>query len=481
LPLLSPWPHHSPDIDLSTRGLTRFTTGDYQGAAADFRLVADAAPHEPVVWNNLALALIALKDREAAVVVLHRSLDLDPAQPVVRNSLANTLLWLERFAEAEAVCATSLAANPADGQAWQICGLARAQREDFTGAAEALSQAIAHDGQSADLCLNLGLALLRCGRFAAAAANLHIATRLAPGEGQVLEVRQLCDFLVAAVACDLEQARAAYPLGELDNPATLDRVYKTALLYLDWCGLPQAAATVAQDWTARRPDNGEAQFLLGAALSHNTPRQPADVVAQHFDAIAHDFDDRLARRLDYQGPQQIAAMLSGGPSGANGLGDARDLDVLDLGCGTGLCGPVLRPYARRLEGVDLSRAMLARAEAGGAYDHLEAGDLLDALTRETGCWDLLVAADALPYLGDLSGLMDGVHDALRSGGWFAFTTENGEGDGYLLKGAGRYAHAPLYVVGLVRGRFEAIEAHTAPLRRDGGKVVEGGFYLLRKI
>ena len=36
------------------------------------------------------------------------------------------------------------------------------------------------------------------------------------------------------------------------------------------------------------------------------------------------------------------------------------LDVLDLGCGTGLCGPLLRPYARALAGVDLSPQMLER-------------------------------------------------------------------------------------------------------------------------
>ena len=47
-----------------------------------------------------------------------------------------------------------------------------------------------------------------------------------------------------------------------------------------------------------------------------------------------------------------------------GLDASRSLDVLDAGCGTGLCGPLVAPYARRLVGVDLSEAMLARPARG---------------------------------------------------------------------------------------------------------------------
>ena len=35
--------------------------------------------------------------------------------------------------------------------------------------------------------------------------------------------------------------------------------------------------------------------------------------------------------------------------------------MLDAGCGTGLCGPLIAPHARRLVGVDLSGQMLAHA------------------------------------------------------------------------------------------------------------------------
>ncbi|MCC5971567.1 MAG: methyltransferase domain-containing protein [Pararhodobacter sp.] len=52
-------------------------------------------------------------------------------------------------------------------------------------------------------------------------------------------------------------------------------------------------------------------------------------------------------------------------------------DVIDLGCGSGAAGPLLRVRFpdRRLIGVDASPAMLAKAEAGAAHDQLIAADI----------------------------------------------------------------------------------------------------------
>ena len=56
-----------------------------------------------------------------------------------------------------------------------------------------------------------------------------------------------------------------------------------------------------------------------------------------------------------------------------GLEPSKRLDVLDAGCGTGLCGPLVAPYARRLAGVDLSEGMLAHAKEKNVYDELIEG------------------------------------------------------------------------------------------------------------
>lgn len=51
--------------------------------------------------------------------------------------------------------------------------------------------------------------------------------------------------------------------------------------------------------------------------------------------------------------------------------------TVDLGCGTGLLGPLLRPHTRFMIGVDLSPKMLILAEKDkvGVYNHLFIGDM----------------------------------------------------------------------------------------------------------
>ena len=73
-----------------------------------------------------------------------------------------------------------------------------------------------------------------------------------------------------------------------------------------------------------------------------------------FDRYADTFEQSLSG-LGYQGPVLIAKLLQ-----ASGFAPRKQLNILDAGCGTGLCAPALLPYAARLTGVDLSPAMVER-------------------------------------------------------------------------------------------------------------------------
>ena len=85
----------------------------------------------------------------------------------------------------------------------------------------------------------------------------------------------------------------------------------------------------------------------------------------------------------------------------SGLEPSKSLDVLDAGCGTGLCGPLVAPYARRLTGVDLSAGMLAQAKEKNVYDALMKGELTEYLRDSREAFDLIVSADTLVYFGGL--------------------------------------------------------------------------------
>ena len=99
--------------------------------------------------------------------------------------------------------------------------------------------------------------------------------------------------------------------------------------------------------------------------------------------------------------------------------DLPEGDIVDLGCGNGPVGPVLRHrFAdRRLIGVDNSAAMLAKARETGAYDALEEADIA-AWTPETAP-ALIYSNAALHWLADHETLLPRLLSCLAPGGTLA--------------------------------------------------------------
>ncbi|WP_029557937.1 methyltransferase domain-containing protein [Xanthobacter sp. 91] len=163
-----------------------------------------------------------------------------------------------------------------------------------------------------------------------------------------------------------------------------------------------------------------------------------------FDQYADRFDTALREKLAYRGPELLLEAVRA--ACATQGRDVRFGAALDLGCGTGLAGVLFAPLVERLDGVDLSPAMLEKARALGLYAALEAGEMGAALgAMPAGGLDLVLAADALCYVGDLAPIFHAARAALAPGGLFAFTLETHEGEGVLLRETLRYAHGEDYV------------------------------------
>ena len=150
-------------------------------------------------------------------------------------------------------------------------------------------------------------------------------------------------------------------------------------------------------WQSACPHDPVPQHMLAAMGGAERPARASDgYVRATFDDFAESFDQNLGD-LKYAAPQLLYAAVAS--SMAPG---AAELQVLDLGCGTGLCGPLLRPIARHLVGVDLSPKMLAKAAGRGVYDQLNCAELTRWLASCSQRFDLVVAADVLCYFGDLA-------------------------------------------------------------------------------
>lgn len=227
--------------------------------------------------------------------------------------------------------------------------------------------------------------------------------------------------------------------------------------------------------------------------SSETHRAPAGYVREAFDGYAATYDASMST-LAFRAPEMLngaledvmAALAESEERGAS-AGDAevrwKKLDKgLDLGCGTGWMGPLVGDKVRWLLGVDLSSRMLdvVGQQRSGVYDALSTADLVDALEKEEAASvGLVVAADALPYFGDLRPVLDRAAAVLQEGGLLAFTLEASEEEGteergWALRPSGRFVHGKEYAKEAVRAAgLKVLAVGDGPIRWQGGRPVEG--------
>ncbi len=330
-------------------------------------------------------------------------------------------------------------------------------------------------------------ALIASGRAAEAAAALR--ARLDQGRGGALARITLIKALIAAhdTPAALAEAREAATL--FPTVAPVITALGEALLACEQ--LPTAIAELqralrldpedarartllAEAWLAA----GEADKALetGSEDATLTARAQAIKAAQRsdpgyvrhlFDQFSADYDQRMRTHLHYAAPEillGLAVMVMPG---------REDLRILDLGCGTGLAGEVFKPLAARLDGVDLSPAMVAKARARGIYDHLAVADLQTALADGDAPYDLLLAADTLVYLGDLAPVFAAARARLAPDGFFLFTTEQAEA-GFDLGPKRRWRHSEAYLRETAQGAGLAVAGllEAAP-RQENSQPVPG--------
>jgi predicted TPR repeat methyltransferase len=157
---------------------------------------------------------------------------------------------------------------------------------------------------------------------------------------------------------------------------------------------------------------------------------------------------------------------------------------LDIGCGTGLCATHLRPWAERLEGVDLSPGMLDKAKERNLYDELHCEEITRFCERHPAAFDLIVAADTINYFGKLERVIENIAGCLRVGGRCAFFVERMEGeckDSFRLERHGRFSHRSSYVERCVAGaNLRIIARGDTSVRSEAGRPVAAIVFLVER-
>jgi predicted TPR repeat methyltransferase len=378
------------------------------------------------------IALAALGRTDEAVASYRRALELRPDFFECWANLGNVLELSQRWQEGADAYARALRLRPKVVNVLNGFGICQLALGDFEAAVALFEFAVAGDPNFASAHNNLGNTLGRLGRIEPAIKHLQEAVRIRP-----------------------EFTEAWINLGEQLYFAKRD-----------------AEAIAALDRAlALEPGNAGLAHLRDSIAGVQTARAPDDFIRGLFDRFAGEFDKHLVENLEYRTPQRMVEFLRPWLTGKD-----MQLRIADLGCGTGLSGAALKPYAKTLVGVDLSGQMLAKARERRLYDALHEAEIARFLDAgPAGERDLASALDVFVYVGDLAEIFHAVARSLAGGGMFAFSVERHDGeDDFHLARSGRYAHSPRYIRALAQASgFTEWNAEETVIRKESGEPVKG--------
>lgn len=362
------------------------------------------------------------------------ALELAPGRASVLANLGTACFHLGQWDEAIAALEQATAAAPHDAEAWICLGLCHETRGNWQSAVDALERGLELDPGRAS-------AWLVCGQVRLRLAQAALALR---------------DF-ERALAADPKFAAAWTARGTLLRE--LHRLDEAAECF-------EKARALGAD--AELHD----YFLASVRAAPAPAAPPRKYVEALFDDYAAEYEAHLLDQLRYEAHESlIRPLLNSG---------RRFRAVLDLGCGTGLCGALIHPLADLIDGVDVSAAMLEEARRLGLYRHLVHDDLVRFLDTAELRADLVLAADVFIYVGELASVFRSVRRILKPEGRFAFTAELAPDrqDLQLLPSL-RYAHSEAYIRGLAQTHgFRVRDLFTGSLRRDQGRSVQGLYIYL---
>ncbi len=428
--------HHPSHADaLHLLGLVHYARGEFAAATEQVRRAVAVAPQSAVYHFNLGNILRDAGESSAALAAYRQAVALQPDEADYHNNLGLLLEETGALDDATASYRSAVEHAPVDATPWVNLAAALQQQGQVEEATQCYCRALQLEPRHAQALNNLGGLLQAAGDYAAASR------------------------------CYLEAVQAAPELAE---------AHRNYGGMLEAAGDSEGALRHYTEALRLKPDYAEVAYVLAALRGTAAPvSAPGEYVAALFDQYADGFDEHLTGVLGYRTPAMLRALYD-----RCATGHVRE--VFDLGCGTGLAGMAFRDLAAHLAGVDLSPRMVEKARERDIYHALEIGDVVAALQRRPGSWDLLLAADVLVYIGDLGPVFAAARSALRPGGWLLFSVERGDAECFVLREAGRYAHSAAYVREMAGSNGFAVRAEEAAvLRQNLGVDVPGWLYALQ--
>jgi predicted TPR repeat methyltransferase len=455
-------------------GAVHGSLGDASNAEVSFREAIALRPDFFQARLNLGNALKEQGRYADAAVEYRAAIKLTPQHAPAWCALSYVLTAQGMLPEAEQAGRRAVELAPNAAESYIALGSVRLAKKELGDALHLFSEALKRDPNSVLALANLGLAHKAAGRLADAKAFLQRALAVQPR----LPEAHYSLGLIFIHENNMDEAESAFYRALDQNPRYADAFEQLGAL-LRHRDKRKEALEIYQRFAKAYPEHPDAKFFLSVLEGGNDPgRIPVELLAERYrtDQVARSFDEGMTKQLDYVVPVHVKAHMT------RLFGDeSASMDALDLGCGTGLYGSVLKPWTRKLVGVDLSPVMLEEAKRKGVYDELICGELIEVLEGINEQYDIVIAMDVLVFFGDLMPIFERVKKILRPQGLFILDLEKGsEAHPWQLHIFGNYLHSRGYITELAdRNGFSELLCEEMDIRKEASSYIKGYLVFLR--
>ncbi len=432
-------------------------------------------PADANAQHLLGMIYLRIGNLELATRHLQEAISLDPNNSEAYNNLANIYYKQGNIKLAIPLYERSIRRYPGSWEAHYNLGNCYIKKDMVLQAIEQYQAVLTLQPQHLNSKLNLAMSLVSLNDYVNALPLLIETAALDPQNGELQGHLATAYLELGQSAQALQQYQISLEL----DPDRPEWHHNLAVLYLRSQQTEQAKQHFMRA-IELQPDNSIAQHMLAALnVTPATNAPPQEYVESLFDQYAGYYNKHVTSSLQYKVPQLLRNAMSKFITPTT-----PQKAILDLGCGTGLCGIYFRDLAVFLVGIDLSMSMLAQAKTLNGYDALCCGNILETIPGlNQQIFELIIAADVLVYIGDLDLIFKMMHSALQNNGQLAFTIEEQNiNSSFTLQTTGRYAHSKQYIESLAGKYGFSIETDDSIVPRLQNEMpIAGRLYILRKI
>lgn len=410
---------------------------NYQQSLYHYREALHADPSFTIAHLNLGLLFFRNKEIQPAIIQFHNVLAIDESNLTALFYLGLINLAQDKLNEALDLFQKVLQINPEHVESLVNIGVILLKQNKQQLAIDYFTRALALDENNLEAKNNLAATFIHNDRYENALVYYLELLKEYPNN---------LEYLYNTGVAQMGLGKIDDAINLFKQVLSIDNKHFGALSNLAAIKMRNRDRNGALDLLKKalevEPSNKTTKFML-QALSHEQVGTCKEYAADLFNHYALYYDKHMQDTLQYKLPQKLWEILN--KLKLNNLNL-----ILDLGCGTGLCGDVLKEFSKHLIGVDISSKMLEIAQNKGVYERLVSKDILEFLQEDKNKYDLIVCLDVLPYFGSLNKFFNYTSERLSNNGIFIFSTEISEIDDWQIQESVRFKHAPQYILNLCK-------------------------------